>query len=141
MTRTDLFALSPILAMGSLCIITMLTIAVRRHHETIAALAAAGTVMTIGTLPLAASVAPRTVAMVLRLDTYALLYMGLVLAATLIVIALSYRYWTLHADDDEECEEFYLLLLVATFGALVLTASIHFASFFLGLELVSVSLY
>lgn len=141
MTRTDLFALSPILAMGSLCIITMLTIAVRRHHETIAALAAASTVMTIGTLPLAASVAPRTVAMVLRLDTYALLYMGLVLAATLIVIALSYRYWTLHADDDEECEEFYLLLLVATFGALVLTASIHFASFFLGLELVSVSLY
>ena len=141
MTTTDLFALSPILAMGTLCIITMLGIAVRRHHATIAALAAASTVMTLATLPLAASVAPRTVAMLLRLDTYALLYMGLVSAATLVIIALSYRYWTLHANNNEECEEFYLLVLIATFGALVLTASVHFASFFLGLELISVSLY
>jgi NADH-quinone oxidoreductase subunit N len=141
MTTTDLFALSPILAMGALCIITMLGIAVRRHHATIAALAAASTVMTLATLPLAASVAPRTVAMLLRLDTYALLYMGLVSAATLVIIALSYRYWTLHANNNEECEEFYLLVLIATFGALVLTASVHFASFFLGLELISVSLY
>ena len=107
MTTTDLFALSPILAMGALCIITMLGIAVRRHHATIAALAAASTVMTLATLPLAASVAPRTVAMLLRLDTYALLYMGLVSAATLVIIALSYRYWTLHANNNEECEEFY----------------------------------
>ena len=141
MTTTDLVALSPILAMGTLCIVTMLGIAVRRHHATIAALAAASTVMTLGTLPLAASAAPRTVGMLLRLDTYALLYMGLVSAATLVVIALSYRYWTLHMQNQEECEEFYLLVLVATFGALVLTASVHFASFFLGLELISVSLY
>lgn len=141
MTTTDLFALSPILAMGTLCIITMLGIAVRRHHATIATLAASSTVITLCTLPVAASVAPRTVAMLLRLDIYALLYMGLVSAATLIVIALSYRYWTLHVEDHEECEEFYLLVLIATFGALVLTASVHFASFFLGLELVSVSLY
>ena len=141
MTTTDLLSLSPILAMGIFCVITMLGIAVRRHHATIASLAASGTVITLCTLPVAASVAPRTVAMLLRLDSYALLYMGLVSAATLIVIALSYRYWTLHADDHEECEEFYLLVLTASFGALVLTASVHFASFFLGLELVSVSLY
>lgn len=141
MTTADLFALSPILTMGTFCIITMLGIAVRRHHATIAALAAASTVMTLGTLPLAASPAPRTVAMLLRLDTYALLYMGLVLAATLIIIALSYRYWMLHVEDGEECEEFYLLIVIATFGALVLVASVHFASFFLGLELISVSLY
>lgn len=141
MIATDFFALSPILAMGALCVITMLGIAVRRHHATIATLAAASTVITLGTLPLAASAAPRTVAMLLRLDIYALLYMGLVLTATLIVIALSYRYWTLHAEDHEEYEEFYLLVLTATFGALVLTASVHFVSFFLGLELISVSLY
>ena len=141
MTTTDLVALSPILAMGAFCIITMLGIAVRRDHATIATLAAASTVMTLGTLPLAASVTPRTVAMLLRLDTYALLYMGLLSAATLIVIALAYRYLALHVEDREECEEFYLLVLVATFGAFVLTASVHFASFFLGLELISVSLY
>jgi NADH-quinone oxidoreductase subunit N len=141
MTTTDLLALSPILAMGVLCIVTMLGIAVRRHHGTIAMLAAASTVMTLGTLPLAASLAPRIVTTLLRIDGYALLYMGLLLAATLIIIALSYRYWELHAEDHEEFEEFYLLLLIATFGAMILTASVHFVSFFLGLELIGVSLY
>ncbi len=141
MTTTDLLALSPILAMGVLCIVTMLGIAARRHHATIAVLAAASTVMTFGTLLPAASLAPRMVTTLLRIDGYALLYMGLLLAATLITIALSYRYWELHAEDDEEFEEFYLLLLVATFGAMVLTASVHFVSFFLGLELIGVSLY
>ena len=38
-------------------------------------------------------------------------------------------------------DEVYVLLLVATLGAAVLVASSHFASFFLGLELLSVSLY
>ncbi|OQW37238.1 MAG: hypothetical protein A4E19_13810 [Nitrospira sp. SG-bin1] len=141
MTVSDLFALSPILALGALCIITMLGIAIHRRHATIAALAAVGTVITLGTLPLAASVSPRTVTTLLRLDSYALLYMGLVLTATLVIVLLSYRYWMLHVEDHEECEEFYLLVLVATLGALVLTASVHFVSFFLGLELVSVSLY
>lgn len=141
MTTTDLFALSPILVMGALCVITMLGIAVRRHHATIAALAAASTVLTLCTLPLAASVAPLTVTTLLKVDAYALLYMGLVLAATLVIIALSYRYLILRSDDGEEREEFYVLVLLAAFGALVLTASVHFASFFLGLELVSVSLY
>ncbi len=37
-------------------------------------------------------------------------------------------------------EEYYLLLLTATLGAAVLPASVHFASFFLGLETLSISL-
>src|SRR5581483_8749231 len=38
-------------------------------------------------------------------------------------------------------EEFYVLVLLATLGSAVLVASSHFASFFLGLEVLSVSLY
>ena len=38
-------------------------------------------------------------------------------------------------------EEYYMLLLTATLGGAVLVASTHFASFFLGLEILSVSLY
>ncbi|HJT19544.1 MAG TPA: NADH-quinone oxidoreductase subunit N, partial [Nitrospira sp.] len=72
---------------------------------------------------------------------YAWLYMGLFLAATLIVIALSYGYFKLHGGRQEEFEELYTLLLLATIGALVLAASTHFVSFFLGVELIGVSLY
>ncbi|MGH9416379.1 MAG: NADH-quinone oxidoreductase subunit N [Terriglobales bacterium] len=38
-------------------------------------------------------------------------------------------------------EEFYILLLLAALGAAVLAASAHFASFFLSLEILSISLY
>jgi NADH-quinone oxidoreductase subunit N len=38
-------------------------------------------------------------------------------------------------------EEYYILLLLATVGAGILVASTHFASLFLGLEILSVSLY
>jgi len=40
----------------------------------------------------------------------------------------------------ERPEEFYLLVLVATLGAIALVASDHFASFFLGLETLGISL-
>jgi NADH-quinone oxidoreductase subunit N len=67
--------------------------------------------------------------------------MGLLLAATLVVIALSYGYLQLHFEAHEEFEEFYLLVLLATFGGLVLVSARHFVSLFLGLELIGVSLY
>lgn len=40
---------------------------------------------------------------------------------------------------DERKEEYYLLILLATLGALIMVVSNHFASFFLGLELMSLS--
>ncbi|MEE9346005.1 MAG: NADH-quinone oxidoreductase subunit N [Methylococcales bacterium] len=46
--------------------------------------------------------------------------------------------WLQSLDDPKE--EYYLLLLLSTQGALVVSASQHFASFFLGLELMSLSL-
>ena len=41
---------------------------------------------------------------------------------------------------EERKEEFYVVLLLAVLGALVLVSCTHFASFFLGLELLTVSL-
>ena len=47
----------------------------------------------------------------------------------------------LSGEREGNREEFYILLLVATLGAMVLAASSHFVSFFLGLEILSVALY
>src|SRR5208282_6100603 len=44
-------------------------------------------------------------------------------------------------DRPGRHDEYYVLLLIATMGSAVLAASSHFVSFFLGLELLSVSLY
>ncbi len=141
MTSADLAALSPILVLGGLCIAVMLTIAARRDHATIAALSILSCLATMAALPLAASVVPRTVTGLLIVDRYALFYMGLQLAATAVVMALSFEYLQMHFQEHEEFEEFYVLLLLATFGGVIMVASGHFVSFFLGLELIGVSLY
>jgi NADH-quinone oxidoreductase subunit N len=74
----------------------------------------------------------------LIVDQYALVYMALVLAASAAVVLLSFPYL---ACRSEHKEEFYLLLILATVGSMVLAASSHMVSLFLGLELLSISLY
>src|ERR687891_1351285 len=65
-------------------------------------------------------------------------FIVLLIAASFAVALLAYGY--LEGRDGDR-EEFYVLLLLATLGSAVLAASSHFASFFLGLEILSVSLY
>src|SRR5690606_31013317 len=43
--------------------------------------------------------------------------------------------------SGRSCGEFYFFVLLATLGACTLVSSQHFASFFLALELISLSLY
>ncbi len=72
------------------------------------------------------------------IDAYALFFTGLIAASAFLVVLLSRAYVR---ECVTRAEEYYLLLLLATLGAAVLVASQHFASFFLALELLSVSLY
>ncbi len=140
MILQDFIALSPILDLGTFSLVTMLAIAFTRHHARIAVFAFLSCLLTLATLPLAANAAPRAVTTLLVVDGHALLYMGLVLSATMVIIALSYRYLNSQFHEQEGVEEYYLLLLLATFGGLVLTTAAHFASFFLGFELLGLSL-
>lgn len=140
MTLQDFIALSPILDLGTFSLVTMLAIAVGRHHARIAVFAFLSCLLTLATLPWAATVAPRAVTTLLVVDRHALLYMGLVLTTTMVIIALSYRYLNFQFREEEGVEEYYLLLLLATFGGLVLTTAAHFVSFFLGFELLGLSL-
>ncbi|MGZ4199343.1 MAG: NADH-quinone oxidoreductase subunit N, partial [Thermoleophilia bacterium] len=54
------------------------------------------------------------------------------------VVLISYGYLE---RREAHPHDYYTLLLLATLGGAVLVASTHFASFFLGLEILSVSLY
>jgi NADH-quinone oxidoreductase subunit N len=138
MTTADLTALLPIIVLGASSVAIMLVIAFHRDHTLTSVLTEVGLALAFIALRPAAEVAPRQVTALLVVDHYALFFMGLLLAAAFIVAALSYGYLE---RREEFQEEFYLLLLLATLGALVLAASSHFASFFLGLETLTVSLY
>lgn len=137
MSRADFIALSPLLVLAAAVVLVMLIAAFYRRHGAVMAASQLGLLVAFAALWPAASAAPRTVTALLVIDRYALLFGGLILAASIGVAALAYDY----LRRAREPEEFYLLLLAATLGALVLTASNHFASFFLGLELLSVALF
>jgi NADH-quinone oxidoreductase subunit N len=64
--------------------------------------------------------------------------MGLILLTALALTMLSYAYFE---QREERKEEYYILLILATLGACTLAISKHFISLFLGLEILSVSLY
>jgi NADH-quinone oxidoreductase subunit N len=115
----------------------MLAIALYRNHGLTALLSVLGLILCLIAIWPASAVAPRQVTPLFAIGRYALFYMGLIFAAGIAVLLLSYGYL---AARRERPEEFYLLVLVATLGAAALVASDHFASFFLGLETLSISL-
>jgi NADH-quinone oxidoreductase subunit N len=138
MTVSMLVPLLPLILPSGAAFLAMLLIAVRRSHAATALIAALGLAAGLGALPWSSQAQPRQITSLLLFDGYALLFIGMIFAASLVVVALSYGYFQ---RRDGQAEELYVLLLLAAIGAGTLAASTHFASFFLGLEVLSVSLY
>jgi NADH-quinone oxidoreductase subunit N len=137
-TLADVTALSPLIVLTATVVIVMLVIALHRSHLLTVLLSLTGLILAFVALVGVRSGGPRRVTSLLVVDGHALFYMGLLLAATFAVAVFAYRY--LERQQGRR-EEFYVLLLLATLGAVVLASSNHFASLFLGLEILSVGLY
>jgi NADH-quinone oxidoreductase subunit N len=138
MNRADWIALLPWLLTAATPVALLALTAIRRNHCAAALLAAAGLVLALAALPVSAGLPPRQITPLVVADGYARLCTAFLLAAALAVIGLSYGYFRRYRENREE---FYILLLLATLGGSILAASNHFASFFLGLEILSVSQY
>ncbi len=138
MKSADLIALLPLVVIATSAVVILLVIAFHRNHAVTAALTLIGLFLAIISLPAASLRTPHQVTPLLIFDRYALFYMALIFAACFAVALSAYAYLE---KQQGRREEFYLLLLLATLGSAVLVASDHFVSFFLGLEILSVSLY
>ena len=138
MTAQTLTGLAPLVAVAVTVVVLMVVIAIYRSHRVTVILTLAGLAVAFFTLLGPAIAPPRSTAAFLVFDDYARFYTGLILAATAAVTLLSYGYLE---RRHEQRDEYYLLLLLATLGSIVLVAAVYFASLFLGLELLSVSLY
>lgn len=134
----DLYMLSPLLIMAAAPVVIMLLIAFFRHHTLTAVLTGLGLVTALLAILQLSYTAPGRVTMLLVIDGFGLFYMALILAAGIAVTVLAHGYLEKQPGNREE---FYVLLLLACLGASVLVSSTHFASFFLGLETLSVCLY
>ncbi|MBD3162975.1 MAG: NADH-quinone oxidoreductase subunit NuoN [Candidatus Eisenbacteria bacterium] len=138
MTPSQWTGLAPLIGPAAAAVAVLLWISVRRADRTTALLAGAGLVVSLWLLVGAWDVAPLRIGPLLVMDGYAVFFLALLYATALAVLAITAAY---RGIGGERKEELYLLLLLATLGAAVLVASTHFASFFLGLETLSIALY
>lgn len=137
LTATHLLALAPLILVCATAILVMLAIAWRRHHTGIAIVTVVGLNLSLLSLIGVWRMAPLAAPM-LAIDGLAIFAAVLILVAALACATLAHAYLAHHSGPREE---FYLLLLCATAGGMVLSASTHLATLFFGLELLSIPLY
>lgn len=141
MTAEQLIALLPMMVVTATSVVVMMFAAFVSNHRLLNCLSLLGLFVALLSLLLAVKVAPIQVTPLILIDRFALFYSGLVLTAGAVVILLSYDYFQSSEERTIRVAEYYILLMVAILGGMVLVSSSHFAAFFIGLELLGVSLY
>lgn len=127
----------PLIMVAATAVAVLLGIAWRRDHTVTVAVSVLGLGLALIAQAFAWQVIPLHT-LLLEFDGLALLAGLLILASTLACAILSHAYLE---SFHERREEFYVLLLCAAAGGMVLAASRHLASLFIGLELLSMPLY
>lgn len=138
MTFADLLPLTPLLIVTATSVLAMLMIGIRRSYITTASIVITG--LLAATLVAAAMMSwtNQQITPLLIIDQYSLLFTLVVCAAAMLIAVLSFPYFF---ELDDHREEYFLLLTIATIGAVVMVSSNHFVSMVLGLETLSMSLY
>ena len=138
MTSTDIFSILPLIILSASAIIIMLTIAVKRNHYVIFCFSLIGLCAAFFSLFNVPELIPYNLGTLLLIDNYTLFFWGLLFLSGILITLISFN--ALHISDENK-EEYYILIFTAILGSSVLVASINFVTMFIGLEILSVSLY
>lgn len=138
MNAIQFYGLLPFMVLAVASILVILLIAFRQSHTVIQVAGFLMMCLVIAAMWYVRDRLPVVIAPLFIVDGYAALFTGLIVFSVLIVGLLSYIYFE---EREENPKEYYILLFLSTLGAAILTISSHFISFFIGLELLSVSLY
>lgn len=142
LTEAQLLALSPLIILSISATLLLLLIAFYRHHGINATFAVLGLNFTlIATLIVWSWIRnnePIAVTELLVIDSYSCFFTALMVITALACCTMAHTYLK---EFPGNREELYLLILLSLIGAMVLVSSSHFASLFVGLEMLSVPLY
>jgi NADH-quinone oxidoreductase subunit N len=138
MTNEQLLALLPFMLLASASIIIILMIAARLSHFAIQVAGFLLLCLTVMAMWYVRDILPQEILPLFIVDGFAALFTGVIIFSVGVVGLFSYIYFE---EREENPKEYYILMFLATLGAAVLTISRHFVSFFIGLEILSVSLY
>jgi NADH-quinone oxidoreductase subunit N len=134
----DLLPLLPLLIVTATSVIAMLMIGIRRSYIATGSITITGLLVATLVAVSMMDLTNQQVTPLLIIDQYSLLFTVVVCASAMILAVLSFPYFF---ELDDQREEYFLLLTVATIGAIVMVSSNHFVSTVLGLETLSMSLY
>src|SRR5215217_7134599 len=138
MSELQFYALLPFIVLAIASIVVILLIAFRLSHTVIQVLGFLMMAAVIFAMWYVRDSLPVQIPPLFVVDGFAALFTGLIIFSVLIVGLFSFIYFE---EREENPKEYYILLFLSTLGAAILTISQHFISFFIGLELLSVSLY
>jgi NADH-quinone oxidoreductase subunit N len=138
MSKQDFLNILPLFILTSTSILILFSIAVKRNHKFIYVITAVCLLADFIFLHEVNIESTWAIEPLFIFDGFGKFNVGLILLASLAITMLSYAYFE---QREERKEEYYILLILATLGASALVISKHFVSLFLGLEILSVSLY
>lgn len=138
MSSAEFKSIIPLVILSIFPIAIMLSIAIKRNHLVIFVTSLIGFVAAFYSLFSASIYSSIKVSTLFIIDGYTIFFWGLLIASSFFITLISFN--TLNIQEENK-EEYYILLYLALLGSCVLVASIHFVSFFFGLEILSVSLY
>ena len=134
----DLLPLLPLLIATGSVVFTMLAIAVRRSFIVSAAITIIGLLITVIITLRMMPYTNQQITPLFIIDQYSLIFTVVSCAIALFIAILSFPYFFRLEDQKEE---FYLLLGIATIGSIVMVSSNHFIGMMLGVETLSMALY
>jgi len=138
MNTADLIGMLPLAILAGSSLLVLFAAAFTRRLVVSFVITLAGLTAAIACVGLAAARVPFTVAGLFSFDRFVLFGLILILGGTFFAAISS---WAALRGRIEEGGDYFFLFLLSALGACILAASSAFASFFLGLELMSVSLY
>lgn len=138
MTKLDFLCLAPFLIIASAPIIMMLTITISRNFKVIYGFSLFMFLSSFLSLFLVVPHATHNIDPLLVIDSYGIMFLGIIYISGILITILSYEYLKKHSGEREE---YFIILFIAVLGASILVVANHFISFFLGLETLSISLY
>ena len=138
LTFSDFLPLMPLIIVTSSVVLAMAAIGIRRSHILTVGVTVIGLLLAAIVAAVIMPYTNRQVSPLLIIDQYSLFFTVIICVAAMFIAIFSFNYL---ADLDDQKEEYYLLLAIATVGSVVMVSTNHFVGMVLGLETLSMSLY
>jgi NADH-quinone oxidoreductase subunit N len=134
----DLYPMLPLIIIAAIPVLIMIAVSIKRNHIAAMTITLAGLAASFISIFYIYNSGLPSESPLLIIDKFGLFFTGLFILATIAIVIISYNYLALRGYRKEE---FYMLIILALLGSSVMAVSKHFVSLFLGLELLSISLY